>query len=150
MFSVDDLASATCKDLRNVGFTSAFAKTLIRLRSSTDWNVDKIWQLKKHGGLGLRPSHFDAIRYAKITDDERQLDIELLRQKNRRVRSVTHLMLIVVNLKTFRFPLTCYIDDFASLTKQARMSRKQLEAEADKQRDLYWVSALLDRRMRDY
>ena len=85
----DDLASATWKDLRNVGFTSAFAKRLVRLRRSENWSVDQIWQLKKDGGLGLQACHFEPLKYANISDGGSKLDIASLCRKNQRVSSTS-------------------------------------------------------------
>lgn len=85
----ENLRTATWKDLRRVGFSNVFAKTLVKLRASADWNVDKIWLLKKHGGLGLRPDHYHALRYVKITDDDQRLNMALFLQKNQKV-CVTH------------------------------------------------------------
>ena len=82
---VDDLASATWQDLHRVGFTKVFAKRLVKLRASTDWTVDKLWQLKKNGGLGLLPTHFDSLRHANIKDGGQRLNMLLMMQKNKQV-----------------------------------------------------------------
>ena len=81
----DDLETATFQDLCRVGFTRTFAKKLVQLRGDADWNQNKIWKLKKEGGLGLGPSHYHALRHAKITDAGQVLDMGAFIQKNKQV-----------------------------------------------------------------